>query len=323
MDNLTHSLVGAVLGQMGLKTKTGLAMPTLILAANLPDIDAACVIYGRAALSMRRGLTHGPIALLVLPVLLCALMLGFDRWQARRGTRPPGRLPIDKGWLLVLAYIGCLSHPALDWLNNYGVRLLAPFRHRWYYGDTLFIIDVWIWLALGLTVWLSLRREKRAISDWTRPAWVGFTAVCAYIAANGLFTGVAEARIADMMADNGRGKLLVVASPPPIAFWRRDVFWRRGIVYGATNISLFGANDLEFKVHATGMDDPRIAQLVAKSATARAFLFWARMPIATFDSRGVMTLADQRYDNPLSRNQFTVSVAPEETFAGPLAPSQR
>ena len=32
MDNLTHSLVGAVLGQMGLKKKTGLAMPTLILS---------------------------------------------------------------------------------------------------------------------------------------------------------------------------------------------------------------------------------------------------------------------------------------------------
>ncbi|OYZ90135.1 MAG: hypothetical protein B7Y00_00205, partial [Sphingomonadales bacterium 17-56-6] len=40
MDNLTHSLVGALLGQMGLKRKTGLAMPTLIIAANIPDIDA-------------------------------------------------------------------------------------------------------------------------------------------------------------------------------------------------------------------------------------------------------------------------------------------
>ena len=45
MDNLTHSLAGAVLGQMGLKEKTGLAMPTLILAANLPDIDAACLAW--------------------------------------------------------------------------------------------------------------------------------------------------------------------------------------------------------------------------------------------------------------------------------------
>ncbi len=40
MDNVTHSLIGAVLGQAGLKRKTGLAMPALIIAANLPDIDA-------------------------------------------------------------------------------------------------------------------------------------------------------------------------------------------------------------------------------------------------------------------------------------------
>ena len=46
MDNLTHSLAGAVLGQMGLKRKTGLAMPTLIIAANLPDIDAVAVLLG-------------------------------------------------------------------------------------------------------------------------------------------------------------------------------------------------------------------------------------------------------------------------------------
>ena len=37
MDNLTHSLVGALIGQAGLKRKTGLAMPPLILGANLPE----------------------------------------------------------------------------------------------------------------------------------------------------------------------------------------------------------------------------------------------------------------------------------------------
>ena len=40
MDNLTHSLVGALLGRMGLKRLTSRAMPALILAANLPDIDS-------------------------------------------------------------------------------------------------------------------------------------------------------------------------------------------------------------------------------------------------------------------------------------------
>ncbi len=47
--------------------------------ANLPDIDATCTIYGIESLAMRRGLTHGPIALLVLE-LLVALGLGAGGW---------------------------------------------------------------------------------------------------------------------------------------------------------------------------------------------------------------------------------------------------
>ena len=58
---------------------------------------------------------------------------------------------------LLLSYLGVLTHVALDWLNTYGVRLLMPFDRRWFYGDTLFIIDPWLWLALGGGVWLARR----------------------------------------------------------------------------------------------------------------------------------------------------------------------
>ncbi len=61
MDNLTHSLVGALIGQAGLKKKTGLAMPALIIGANLPDVDVTCFAWttGLEHLAFRRGITHG------------------------------------------------------------------------------------------------------------------------------------------------------------------------------------------------------------------------------------------------------------------------
>ncbi len=130
MDNLTHSLVGALIGQAGLKRKTGLAMPALIIGANLPDIDAGCVVFGVESLAMRRGITHGPIAWVLLPLALAGLLWWYDRWQARRGKRPEGRAEVRFGWLYALAFIACLTHPALDWLNNYGIRLLEPFSSR-------------------------------------------------------------------------------------------------------------------------------------------------------------------------------------------------
>jgi inner membrane protein len=307
MDNLTHSLVGAVLGQMGLKAKTGLAMPTLILAANLPDIDAACVVYGIESLSMRRGITHGPIALIVLPLLLWAVMIAFDGWQTRRGKRPTGRLPVHKGWLLALAYIGCLSHPALDWLNNYGIRLLEPFSHRWYYGDSLFIIDLWIWIVLGLSVGLSLRRERRGATHWRWPAWMGFAAVGLYIGVNGLITTAAERTTAEALRAGGQGEALVVASPPPLAFWKRDIFWRTADRYGQASFIPGVGGHLDLTGAPTGMNDPRLATWVQADPAARAFLFWSRMPVATADGDAII-IRDQRYMDPLAEGRFQVRV---------------
>lgn len=99
MDNLTHSLVGAILGQCGLKRKTALAMPTLVIAANIPDIDAACFFWldGAEHLGFRRGITHGPIAMLVLPLLLWAAMVGWDRWRVH--ATPTGQPCIVAGCL--------------------------------------------------------------------------------------------------------------------------------------------------------------------------------------------------------------------------------
>ncbi|WP_374526037.1 metal-dependent hydrolase [Sphingopyxis sp.] len=316
MDNLTHSLAGAALGQVGLKRKTGLAMPALILAANLPDIDAGCAVYGIESLAMRRGITHGPLALLILPLLLWGLLVAFDRWQARRGTRPARRLPVHRGWLLALCYLGCFSHPAFDWLNNYGIRLLEPFSHRWFYGDTLFIIDLWIWLALGVSVWLSLRRERQGRADWQRPAWIGVTAVCAYIFTNGLITGAAERTATAALLASGHKNPLVVASPPPLAFWRRDVFWRDADRYGDGRFTPGVGGNLDITGKPTRMDDPRLATWVKGDPAARAFLFWARMPVAESDGDAII-LRDQRYMQPLARDRFMVRVEAPETASYP------
>lgn len=316
MDNLTHSLVGALLGQMGLKKKTGLAMPTLIIAANLPDIDAACAVYGIESLSMRRGITHGPIALIVLPLVLWALMLGFERWQERRGKRPGDRLPIHKGWLLALAYIGCLSHPALDWLNNYGIRLLEPFSHRWFYGDSIFIIDLWIWIVLGVSVWLSLRRERRGSPTWQRPAWFGATAVCTYILANGLITGAAERMASGALLASGHKEPLVVASPPPLAFWKRDIFWRTADRYGTASFTPGIGGHIDIRGAPTGMDDPRLAAWAKADPAARAFLFWSRMPVAEKQGDAIL-LRDQRFMHPLAQDRFQVRLTAPDTASHP------
>jgi inner membrane protein len=165
MDPIAHTLTGATLAQTGLKRLTPLATSTLIIAANLPDIDAVMTFVGRdASLYYRRGITHGIAALLIMPPLLTGIMLTIDRFIRRRGQ--PHKEPTSAGWLLLLAYLGVWSHPFLDWLNTYGVRLLMPFDGRWFYGDTLFIIDAWMWLLMGATVIFAHTQTKLGIVLW-------------------------------------------------------------------------------------------------------------------------------------------------------------
>lgn len=309
MDNLTHSLVGAVLGQAGLKRTTGLAMPALIIGANLPDVDAACFVWleGLEHLAFRRGITHGPPALVLLPLVLAGLMWAFDRWQTKRGTRPEARLPVRFGWLYAMAFIGCLSHPFFDWLNVYGIRLLEPFSSQWFYGDTLFIIDPWLLALLIASVWWSRRREKVG-ADWMRPAQVGIAVGLAYIGVNAFISHQAAQYAGGM---NFVSRENVIASPVPLRFWVREVLapvldnehnWQHTMTPQSVshpgeplseNVCDFGASIQIARRTNSQLD---------------AFLFWSRAPFLTRAPDGSVILRDARFTDPRVGDRFLLAL---------------
>jgi inner membrane protein len=320
MDNLTHSLIGAAIGQTGLKKLSGLGMATLIIAANIPDVDAACFLWleGHEHLAFRRGITHGPLAMLILPLLLTGVMVGFDRWQTQRGTRPEARLPVRPAQLLLLALIGCISHSAADWLNNYGVRLLEPFSSRWFYGDTLFIIDVWLW-AILIGGWFWSRRAEKGGGNWMRRGQVVVTVAGLYVLANGLITGHAEAsarrELSAMPGYEPTLPFLVVASPEPVFFWERRILWRGNGSYGDGRYRLgLGLDRLGGLAtpHFVGDDWGLGVRAQARNnSQLRAYLFWSRMPVARpSGSPGCFeyVVTDQRYADPLVIDRFRLVV---------------
>ncbi len=307
MDNLTHSLVGAVLGQAGLKRTTGLAMPALIIGANLPDVDAACFFWleGTEHLALRRGITHGPPALVLLPLVLAGMLWGWDRWQTKRGTRPEARLPVRFGWLYAMAFIGCLSHPFFDWLNVYGIRLLEPFSSQWFYGDTLFIIDVWLWALLITSVWWSRRWEKRG-GEWMRPARVGIAAVLAYIGINAGLTGLNHETRGTRTEPYPQA---YISAPVPLAFWRREQIAR---LYDGRWISSdwdgtdFGYGYANSKAAQCKLPD--LSQARRSNSQLDAFLFWSRAPFANRAPDGSVILYDARFYDPRARGRFSVAL---------------
>jgi len=177
MDNLTHTLTGMLVAEAVCAARKrahpafrGAAYLTSMLANNLPDIDPLYTSITQprplGSLLHHRGHTH---------TLLIAVPLGLlVAWAVLRGRRRlHGAMSApDRAWVLGLGALGGLLHIGMDFGNNYGVHPLWPVDDRWYYGDTIFIVEP-LWLAIALpTLAFAVSARWFKISAWVLLACV-------------------------------------------------------------------------------------------------------------------------------------------------------
>ena len=313
MDNLAHTLAGAALAKVGLERRSPLAMPTLLLAANLPDVDVLAYLESPLfALTFRRGWTHGILAMLLLPLLLASVMLAWDRGVRRR--RRPAADIARFGDLWIVSLIGVLSHPLLDLLNTYGVRLLMPFSGRWFYADTLFIIDPWLSGVLALT-WLAgtvgSRRERSGMSgNGVRRATrvLGLVAL-AYIAGMYVLGQATRAAAADGAAGLGLQPVRTMAAPAPLDPFRRTILFQQDGRYHWAGFDWRQQPRLVPAPDAIAMnfDRPEVRAVLSRPE-ARAFLEWSRFPAAAVRAEGIR-LYDLRYADAETDSWASVLIA--------------
>jgi inner membrane protein len=308
VDNLCHTLVGAAIGYAGLRRTTRLANATLMIAANLPDLDVLVFATDTPSIEFRRGWTHGIGAQLLLPVALTAVMV----LAGRRSHGPP----VKAGWLLALSYIGIYSHVFLDFLNTYGVRLLTPFDWRWFYGDAVFIIDIWLWLALGFGVGLSARYVS------TRPARIALTVAVIYVGAMLLSARTARAFVLDAWREQRGGEVqALMVGPVPITPVARQVIVDAGDHYAVGEFRWLPSPQVTFRPDIVPKNDQHAAVRAARDMPPiRSFLVWSRFPFYQVVDEGDATrvsVGDMRFslDNPLrdalGRGRFTATVVLE------------
>jgi inner membrane protein len=269
LDNLCHTLAGAAIGEAGLKTRTRFGNAALMVSANLPDIDVLVFLTDTSSVSFRRGWTHGVIAQIALPIVLTAVL-----WLVHR-LRPPGREapPFRAGWLLALAYVGVYSHVLMDLLNNYGVRLLAPFDWRWFYGDSVFIIDLVLWLSLGLGVWFARRRRRAAF------ARRGLAVAVCYVLVMVVSARAARAIVVDAWRDRqGSEPRAVMVGPRPVTPFTRDVIVDAGDRYESGTFSWW-TRGVAWQPEPIPKNSERPEVAVAREdRRVREFLNWSRFP---------------------------------------------
>lgn len=162
MDLVTHSLLGATIGQAGFRKKLG--RPALLwgsLGALVPDLD---VIIGYvtdpiANLKYHRGITHslwfGP---------LVGILLGYLIWRhytkkRRLYKHPQGGRECLVSWMLLMSLV-LITHPLLDLFTGYGTQLLAPFSDHRYAINAVSIIDWRYSLPLLLAVLAGIFRSN-------------------------------------------------------------------------------------------------------------------------------------------------------------------
>ena len=155
MDNLTHTLIGVLVGEtvarslqsdpVGLpaQTRRNVLVTLAAVGSNLPDADLVYSFFGAKVnyLLHHRGHTHTIVGALALAALTAAVL---HWWLRRRGWRASGR---DWMWNAGTLLGTALLHIAMDATNNYGVHPFWPFDNRWFYGDSVFIIEPLLWAA--------------------------------------------------------------------------------------------------------------------------------------------------------------------------------
>jgi inner membrane protein len=175
MDNITHSLVGALTAESALallkyKKPEAPLTPKIriafwlaaILANNFPDLDCVVPFFVEPKrlqyLLQHRGYTHTLMLAPFQALFIVGVFLGWGKYKKLPWER------LELIGIVSLSVSGLVIHLLLDSLNQYGVHPFWPFYNGWFFGDQMFIVEPGLWLMiLPLLFFVSKNKYLRAL----------------------------------------------------------------------------------------------------------------------------------------------------------------
>jgi inner membrane protein len=250
VDPLTHTLVGASLGNAFFRRAYGkAAVPILALASNLPDIDGVVMLTGDpASVLLRRTFGH---SLLTVPLWSLFLALVLRRFFPRLGFRS----------LFGMTLLGAGTHLFFDLINSFGVVLLWPVSAWRPELAIVFIIDLVLTSLLAAPLLLcAARRLRPHVVTLSR---VALGCVAAYLLLCAALRFRAERALAAAAQRPGAPAEFSYVFPEPLGPHR----WR-GVVRRDGTYSLYLLDSLSGRAEprgevATSLDDPGVRLAMA------------------------------------------------------------
>ena len=298
MDNLTHSLAGALAAKI-VETNSGKHEPRaravhetdveqkkvyrtifwlMVVCANLPDIDALFNLAGDPffVIKHHRGITH---SLLFAPVLsFLPALLAYIVSPVKN---------LKHLWLMAL--LGVYLHIFFDLITSFGTQLFAPLSAERFSLDWMFIIDPIFTGILLLLLFLGKRMKRHARSF----ALAGAVFVVSYLLVEMASHSVAQNRIAQAAKEQGVEAVRVSALAQPLSIFRWMGLVQTNDTVYVTHFSLFNSREPPvFRKFPQAGD--RFVASAMQTEEAMWFMKFARHPLVQSQEDGQKWIVEMR-----------------------------
>ena len=293
MEPVTHALTSLALARVGQRRLPRFGTAMLVVAGVAPDLDYASYLGGAGSfLRYDRTVLHSLPFSFVLAIALAAafyfVALHRDKKTSELEDSRAPKLTFEAAFLVCA--IGIAAHLLLDLLSDVGVRLLWPFRLRWFAFDLLRDFDIWMlmFLVVGLLIPILIGLVSEEIGERKKRTSGGGSAIAAlvlilaYVGARGIL----HSRAVDLLESHdyhGRVALAVGAFPESTSplEWRGVVSTDNTIEEIDVPLGVGREFDPEHSATQYKPDDSPVLEAGEQTAAAQRFLKYARFPIAS------------------------------------------
>jgi membrane-bound metal-dependent hydrolase YbcI (DUF457 family) len=292
LDPVTHALASLLLARAGQKRLPRRGYAMLLAAGVAPDLDSLSYFFGASAyLRIHQTLLHSLVSSVALACVLAIAFVALDRNRIRH-QHAEGTASIRFAPAFIVCAAAIAFHLLLDAATDIGFQPLWPFRRRWIALDLVPHFEIWIALLLGAALAIPelFNMVREEIGDHEKAprgiaaAVVGLALLFAYIGARGILHSRAMTLLGAREYQE-LAPLAVGVFPTASPFtWRGVVSTERALE--EVEIPFLPGETFDpdrAVVHNKPDDSPALAT-AQNAGAARAFLAFARFPLASVDA---------------------------------------